>query len=124
GAVCVHGWLSLPQQSLACHLRVKVTLHPLVIRVSPSTLMVTLVPQQASTAVGGSKFQPEPQRTVLFVAQASTGGVVSTSVTVWLQVAVAPQQSLACHVRVICRGQTPLVRVFRTVTAWLLHEQV
>src|ERR1039458_6409370 len=48
--------------------------------------MVTLVPQQASVAVGGSKSHAEPELTVLPLAQMISGGVVSTTVTVWLQV--------------------------------------
>ena len=65
-----------------------------------STVMVTLVPQQTSEAEGASKLQAEPHSTVLLVAQVITGGVVSTTVTVWLQVLLLPQQSVACHVRV------------------------
>jgi hypothetical protein len=44
--------------------------------------MVTFVPQQASTAVGGVKFHGVFARTVKFVAQVITGGVVSMIVTV------------------------------------------
>ena len=39
--------------------------------------------------------------TVLLLAQVMTGGVVSTTVTVWLHVALLLQQSVACQVRVI-----------------------
>ncbi len=40
---------------------------------------------------------------------------MSTTVTVWLHVAVWPQLSTACQVRVMTRGQTPLVAVLTTV---------
>jgi hypothetical protein len=46
------------------------------------TVIVTFVPQQASIAVGGVKFQGVPRATVRLLAQVSTGGVVSTFVTV------------------------------------------
>src|SRR4051812_5892301 len=48
--------------------------------------------------------------------QNRTGGVVSTTVTVWLHVAVWPQSSTALQVRVMTFGQVPLVTVLRTVT--------
>ena len=51
--------------------------------------------------------------------QSRTGGVVSTTVTVWLQVAVAPQSSLPCHVRVMTIGHVPLVAVLTTVIVTL-----
>jgi hypothetical protein len=52
-----------------------------------------------------------PHSTVLFVTQMIVGGVVSTTVTVWLHVLELPQQSIATHVRVTNRGQMPLVKV-------------
>src|SRR4051812_44645523 len=51
--------------------------------------------------------------------QKTTGGVVSTTVTVWLHVAVWPQSSTACHVRVMTFGQVPLVTVLTTVMVTL-----
>jgi hypothetical protein len=48
--------------------------------------------------------------------QSSVGDVVSTTVTVWLHVAVAPQSSTPRHVRVITCGQDPLVVVLTTLT--------
>src|SRR4029077_1735483 len=65
------------------------------------TLMVTLLPQQASNADGGSKPHWLPHSTVLSCAQLICGGVVSCVVTVWLHVLVLPQQSVATHVRVM-----------------------
>ena len=75
-------------------------MHWLALVVVPTTVMITLVPQQASKALGGSKLQLLPHSTVLLVAQLSTGGVVSRTVTAWLQVALLVQQSVACQVRV------------------------
>ena len=43
--------------------------------------------------------------------QLKIGGVVSTTVTVWLQEAVVPQESFAIQVLVITCGQEPLVVV-------------
>jgi hypothetical protein len=53
--------VELPQQSVACQARERIdgqTMLALV--VVPSTVIVTLVPQQASTAVGVSKLQAVP----------------------------------------------------------------
>src|SRR5437773_1199360 len=41
-------------------------------------------------------------------AQATSGGVVSTTVTVWVQVAVLLQQSVACQIAVMTCEQGPL----------------
>jgi hypothetical protein len=49
------------------------------------------------------------------VGQEITGGVVSTTVTVWLQVLVLPQASMASQFRVMACGQTPLVTVLATM---------
>src|SRR5262245_14331572 len=61
--------------------------------------MVT-VPPQVSLAVGASKFQVLAYSTVLLGTQVMVGGVVSTTVTFWLQSAVLPQASVARQVRV------------------------
>jgi hypothetical protein len=44
-------------------------------------------------------------------------------VTVWLQVLLLPHASVACHVRVMVSGQTPLVTVFSTLMAALAPLQ-
>ena len=49
-------------------------------------------------------------------AQSRTGGVVSTIVIFWLQVATCWQSSTACQVRVMMVGQTLLVTVLTTVS--------
>src|ERR1051326_682336 len=98
-------WLhvaELLQQSVARQVRVIVPGHGVGLLVMVlSTVMATFVPQQPSSAVGGSKVQALPHWTVLLGAQVIIGGVVSTIVTVWLQRGEAfPQQSVACHCRV------------------------
>src|SRR5207244_1643797 len=82
----------------------------------PNTVIVTLVPQQASVAEGGSKLQVLPHSTVLLVAQVKTGGCVATAVTVWLQVALLLQQSVACQVAVAEYEQSlPVVTMLETM---------
>src|SRR5438067_1929858 len=77
-------------------------------------MTVRLVPPQASRAPGASKLQAEPHWTVLLVAQVSEGAVVSTRVTVWLQMLLLVQGSVACQVRVISSEQpAPFVMVLR-----------
>ena len=65
----------LVQQSMARQVRV-ITCEqgPALFVVVSSTATVTLVPQQASSAVGSSKLHAVPHSTVLFVAQVRTGG--------------------------------------------------
>jgi len=48
--------------------------------------------------------------------QFSTGGMVSTTVTVWLHWSWLVQSSIACQVRVMTMGQVPFVTVLTTVT--------
>ena len=79
---------------------------------------------QASLAVGASKIQAVPHWTVLLVAQVSTGGVVSTTVTAWLLVTLLPHASVAFHVRVMIRGQTPFVTVLSTVSVTFVPLQL
>jgi hypothetical protein len=80
----------------------------------PSTL--TPCRQQLSNAIGGSNVHGVPHSTVLFVAQTMVGGVVSTTVTVSVQVFVLPQQSRASQIRVTTCGQVPFVKVPSTET--------
>src|SRR5437660_5089142 len=66
--------------------------------------------------MGGLKRQSVPQATVLFAEHPIVGGVVSTTVTVWLQVLVLSHRSMTCHSRVISSSQgVPLVTVSSTV---------
>ena len=46
---------------------------------------------------------------ILFVEQLIVGGVVSTTVTIWLQMLLLLQPSLICQVWVITFGQLPFV---------------
>ena len=118
-------WLQealLEQQSVACHVRVITSEQALPLVVVLVTVMVTLVPQQTSEAEGASKLQAEPHSTVLLLEQVMTGGVVSTTVTVWLQEALLAHVSAACQVRVmVCEHWAPLVVVLRTVMVGVLQ---
>jgi len=120
-------WLQvalLVQQSVACHVRVMVVWHASPLVTVLRTLSVRLVPQQTSKAIGSSKLHAAPHSTVLLVAQVNTGGVVSVIATVWLQVVLLVQQSVACHVRVMIVWQeSPFVTVFRTVSVRLVPQQ-
>ncbi len=104
-------WLhpaELLQQSKAFHVRM--IFHgqkPLVTVLWMVT--ATLVPQQVSEAVGGSKDQAEPHCTVLLPTQVMTGGLVSCTVTMREQPLVWPWQSVASQVSVISQGQEPLI---------------
>src|SRR5438093_13293295 len=81
--------------------------------------MVTVTVPQVSLALGGSKVQALLHSTVLLGTQVRVGGVVSTTVTFWLQSAVLPQASVARQVRVVSDGRAPcpvrLVTVLRMV---------
>src|SRR5207248_7628936 len=84
--------------------------------------IVTLVPLQRSEAVGGSKAQEVPHSKVRFGAQTMMGGVVSTTVTICMQVLVLPQLSVATQVRVALKvfPHRALVTVVSTVTVTLV----
>jgi hypothetical protein len=112
--------LLLLQVSVA--VQVRVTTSGLIVFVTVRTLIVTL--PQPSVAVGGSNVQGTLQSTLLFVAQMRTGGVVSTTVTVWLQVTLLVHASVACQVRVILRGHSPFVTVLKTEIATLVQQFV
>jgi len=119
-------WLQvavLLQASVACQVRV-MTIGQIPLVTVLRMVMVTFVPLQLSLAVGASKVHGVLQLTVLLVAQVRTGGVVSTTVTVWLQVAVLLQASVAIQVRVMTCGHTPLVTVLRTVSVTFVPLQL
>ena len=78
-------------------------------------------PPDDGQAVWYSKF---PFGTRLTPEQSVTGGLVSTTVTVWLQDALRPQAFVACQVRVMICGQTPLVRSLTTFTVMNGSQQV
>ena len=77
------------------------------------TIEIMLLPL-LSVAVGASKLQAVPCSTVLLVLlQVIAGAVVSTIVTLWLQVLLLPQASVAAQVRVASKvvPQWPVVLV-------------
>jgi hypothetical protein len=78
------------------------------------TTLTTGFVQQLSVATGRSNVHGVPHWTVLFVAHVSVGGVVSTTVTLWLQELLLLQQSTACQNRVMICGQLPFVKVPNT----------
>jgi hypothetical protein len=76
---------ALLQQSTAVQVRTTISGQAGLLVTVLATEIDTFVPQQASEAVGGSNVQAVPHWTVLLVAQVITGGVVSTTVTFWVQ---------------------------------------
>jgi hypothetical protein len=97
-------WLQvarLPQASATSQVRAATIVLPQVRLVSVPTKRMTrgLVSQASPLALGVSKLQAAPHSTVLLGAHRNSGGVVSTTLTVWLHVARLPQASAACHVR-------------------------
>ena len=56
------------------------------------------------------------QLIVTFAGHVIAGGVLSVSVIVWLHDVRLPHSSIAVHVRIIMRGQAPVVNVLVKVT--------
>jgi hypothetical protein len=83
-----------------------------------TTVIVTFVLAQLSMAVGVSNDHAVPHSTVLLVEQRRTGGVVSTTLTTWLQVALLVQPSASSQVRtavkVLPHAPSELVTVLST----------
>jgi hypothetical protein len=75
--------------------------------------MVTFVPSLVSLTEGREKAQEVPHSTTWLLAQVMAGGVVSTMVTVWLQVIELLHESVALHSRVALKvcPQKPAVLV-------------
>src|ERR1039457_697285 len=94
----------LVQKSVASQVRVMLPGQTPLVKVL-TTVTITFEPLQASNAVGASKFQVELHGTVLLVGQLNAGGLVLTTVTVWLQAAVLPQRSVASQVWMMICGQ-------------------
>src|SRR5580765_282180 len=89
--------------------------------------IVTFVPSQASRAMGGSKLQAVPQLTFLALLQTKSGGVVSTTVMVWLQRARLVHWSVASQVRVALMPlpqRLPWLVVVLTTTRVTFVEQL
>src|SRR5438270_8231154 len=90
----------LPHWSGALQVRVAIKMElqsPLV--VVPTVTMLTFVPSARSEAIGSSKLHALPQMIPLVLAQLSTGGVVSITLTAWLQLVRLLQLSTASQVR-------------------------
>src|SRR5437773_461442 len=90
-------------------------------------MLIVALPQ-VSLAVGASKVQVLVHSTILLGTQEMVGGVLSSTVTVWLQSAVLPQASVARQVRVASKvlPQWPvmLVTVLRMVMVTLPQVSV
>src|SRR5580765_6375685 len=81
------------------HVRMAVIESPHTTLVCVPTRSIRLVPHE-SFAVGISNAHCDVHSTFLLVGQLIIGGVVSTTVTVWLHCAVLPQPFMACQIRV------------------------
>jgi uncharacterized protein YhhL (DUF1145 family) len=110
-------WLQsawLLQSSVARHVRVASKVLPQcpVVFVTVLTIVIVTLPQ-VSLAVGASKLQAVVHSTDLAGTQVMLGGVLSTTVTLWLQSAWLLQSSVARQVRVATNvlPQCPVVLV-------------
>jgi hypothetical protein len=123
---CVHVALFW-QQSRAFQRKVTICAQGFALFVwAPTRLTLTAEPQQASNAVGAVGDQVELHCTVKLLPQVMTGGVLSTTATVWLHVIELLQQSVACQVRVmICGHNEPaFVIVLTMVTVRFVPQQL
>ena len=122
----VTDWLQvemLVQESVARHVRVAVKLlpqKPTAFVTVLTMLMVTFVPSQMSFATGGVNTHGVPHSTIELAVQAMFGGVVSTTVMVWLQVEMLVQESVARHVRVAVKLLPQKPTVFVTVLTMVM----
>src|ERR1041384_2503454 len=93
--------------------------------VVPVTMMIRFVPSQRSSAPGRSKTKALLQARLRLGGQGKWGGVVSMTVTVWLQMFELPHGSVALQVRVAENvfPQSGLVTVLRTWIRTLVPEQ-
>ena len=105
-------WALLPHGSVMRQTHVATKALPQVALVVVLNTVIVLVPLK-SVAVGASKVHAAPHSTVLFVGHRAVGLVVSTTLTVWLQVEALPLPSVARQVRVAVkvRPQVALVTV-------------
>ena len=115
--------LVLLQASITAHARTALNVLPQRAFVKVPRITVRFVPHASGSAVGESNIQAEPHSTVRLVGQMRSGIVVSTIVTVWLQVFVLLQPSIAAHVRVAEKvaPHKALVTVPRTTIRLVLH---
>ena len=88
-----------PHASVACQVRVAISV--LLSGVLVTVLITsTVTAPQVSVATGSSKLHATPGGTVRSGLQVIDGIVMSRTLTVWTQVAVFPQSSVASQVRV------------------------
>src|SRR5690349_16497929 len=88
--------------------------------------MVTLV-EQLSVAVAIPVLvglSPSPNSTVRFVGQVRTGGIVSSTVILWLTSAKLPQSSVTRYTRVTVPGHLPVRPLSLMNANWRVDEQV
>ena len=118
--------LVLLQASIAAQVRVAENVFPHKALVTVPTITIRLVPQVSDDPVGESNDQVEPHSTDLLVEHVIEGGVVSITVTVWLQVLVLLQASMAAHVRVAEKvfPHKALVTVARMTMRFVPHASV
>jgi hypothetical protein len=122
-------WLhvaELPHLSIAVQTRVAENVLPQSPLVTVLTVtMIRFVPSQVSTAVGGVKLHGVPHSTNRLGAQEMAGGALSTSMMVWLQVALLPHWSVARQVRVaeMVRPHREFVTVLTTTTVTFVPSQ-
>ena len=117
-------WLQLaelPQASVAFHVLVILYVPGQLPGMNTSTKVNTGFGSQASVTVGGvnTAWYGHSLITNITKGQLITGGVISRTTMVWLQLAEFPQASLAVHVLVILYvpGQRPGVVTSTNVTA-------
>src|ERR1043166_2138474 len=124
--------LMLPQPSVKFHVRTSVKLLPQTGVIMSLTKWMAGLAAQLSIAAGANAKAAAMPDTSLHSSAASrlpgtvitTGGMVSTTVTVWLHVAMLPQRSVACHVLVrVCEQLVPPVTVPRSVIVALVPSQ-
>src|SRR5438093_986017 len=96
--VCSHV-VVFPHASVACQVRVATSVLLSVVFVTV-LITCTVTALHVSVATGSSKLHATPICTVRSGWHTSTGAVASSTLTVWTQVAVLPQASVARHVRV------------------------
>ena len=118
--------LVLLHSSIAAHIRVAEKLAPQIGFVTVLRMTIRLVPQESAGALGGSKDQGVPNSTVRLVPQVMVGKVLSSTVTVCVQVFVRLHRSTAAHnlVAVKLLPQIGLVVVFRIKTMLVPHESI
>jgi hypothetical protein len=115
-----------PHPSANSHVRVAVNvgMHGPAFVIVLTIREVTFVPVQRSAAVGMSKSHVAPDSTNLFPTQAISGGVVSTAVTVCVDMLLLPQASTICQILVAMNAKGQVTAVFVAVLNTLVIRLV